>query len=609
MSNITEYKKPDLILTDMSTTYIDIGDTRRNDSFTYSEWNQLQLSLYDKENPITMWILLRKKSTMSQLNEKDVNINIYCQSESEVKLNIPANNRHVPDKCIESWFSDEALQLIFDNNLESFTSTEELVDSIHILFSKLTTIDAVINELCRINGNNLSIINKFELICNKNPDFIIPSIKIINNIDNNEFILIPVYPKWVDGHKGGTRLGFNFGFMPPLSNLELENSLFEQMQDERCLAEREYTHVLHKTSLVDSSNLVEITNYPILRGGDFNNKYKKIIKKINKMNYLAKIIFKNHIDLLKKDYYILPSQKGYEMMWNSNKQTIQNFELKRTKNEDFEFYKLYIKKPSKSLIQLNYFINPYNMLLISWNLEFITSVLYIYKYQIKKIILIVINNNSILDFLALKENYLNLIDIYFLGNEINSNVLKNINIILEDHKFDTIYIDLGYTLLNNDIFSFNTLILSYLIVNKYLLENGILIIYNLLYELHEKQNILLSLINDNFRNIHQFNKYSIIYNCNLKYIYIFQNYKSINNKIYLLFEKLLKNLSQSINLNEYYKHLNLFTDKYEYSKSYIDFIIYNFKFYYAYNKFNLKKIIKKYNLKIDKYNTLTRKHI
>jgi hypothetical protein len=619
--DINKYNQPSLILTDVTSRYIDMGDIMHHESYTYMEWNQLQYSLFSKENPIFMWVLLKKKADVEveEIKQQPI-INTFCKSEFDVKNKIDPNNRKEPEDCIESWFSDDTLQLILDNKLKTFSCIEAGKESIHFLFSKLGNIEDVYQELLKINELNNSRITHINLISAKNEELLFPALKITSDIDG-DFILTQVCPEWADERDGGTKLEISFGSMEQLklkyTDENLNIIIDEQVKDEKCLFKRDTNRDIENSIFMGNKmiNVDFINEYkdkktielnPLLKGGEQykNNKYEKLIKKMNRMNYLMKLIYNDIKVQLNTDFQIYSQYEGIEIqsinIFNKN---YKHYELLRTNYaDDINFYLKNIKKSYVTLIQLNHFLNPKIILVIAWTIDLIISILNTFKNQINKVVIIIINCTNILKLIALKEIYINILDFYFIGVDINCFTYKKIKNILRDTKFDTIIIDLGYKILNNNIWTINILILSYLIINTYLEKHGIFILYNILFELFEKQNILLNLIYENFNYIQLYNTFTHIYNYSYEHQYIFLNYKQlINKKTFLLLEKLLENLTFSINIDEYYKYFNLFINNYKCSKFFIKLIIYSFKTYYRYNKMFLKQIINKYNIKIKNY--------
>ena len=322
ISDISEYKIPYIFLTDMTSRYIDMGDTMHHESYTYMEWNQLQYSLYQKENSSSMWVILKMKTTNEIITKSDPIINTFCKSEFDKKNNIKFDNRRMPEDCIESWFSAEALEIILNNNLYTFSCKEMDRDSIHFLFSKLKNTQEVYDELLKINDSNHNRISIVNLNGIKNS-----VLKIISDVEET-FYLIQVSPEWNDGLEGGTKLEINFGSIDEIklkyNEKKLTNMINDQVKDTRCFFERDtkadinnrifMTHgAIEQDFITKYKN--KITNKNLLLGGENKYKYYKydrLIKKINRMNYLMKLIYEDKKNLLNKDLKIYPQLDGIE---------------------------------------------------------------------------------------------------------------------------------------------------------------------------------------------------------------------------------------------------------------------------------------------------------
>lgn len=329
-------------------------------------------------------------------------------------------------------------------------------------------------------------------------------------------------------------------------------------------------------------------------GGSYNSKFNKLIIKIKNLDSkLIKIIKSNDISLNFRKY-----TNGYIMHINFKKFIKYSTQ---TENDSYalNFYKnIYTYK---TFIDICRNILPKNILIIASNIMYAIIILETFKPLLTKMTLFIIKNKNVLETIYLKERYSNLIDIYYISGNISNETCNIINKLCKNTKFDTIIIDIGWlTASINNIESIKILIISYLIICDMLEVSGICIIYNFLYELYEKQNILLNLIYDLFLgfNTRYINDYII--NTAIQCGYIFTGFEPPNDKLYKLLTILLNNLSNSNNITEFYNYFDNFINNYKLSNIFTECIINLYNNHYLHNKQLFKKLIKKYNIKIDK---------
>jgi hypothetical protein len=246
------------------------------------------------------------------------------------------------------------------------------------------------------------------------------------------------------------------------------------------------------------------------------NKINKIINKLDN--------FKNKYNL-KKNIYLTNINPYHNDMLNnqySNELYNYNFNYNYNYNYNLLINNNYNDIPINMLFILNYVNINNNILIIAHNINTINIILNNLKPS-NKIYLLLINIKNIDSFIILKQKYNNIIDIYIIDYNINSNTYNNIINIIKNNTFSSIIYDI-----NNNKYILPISIL----LNKYLINEGAYIIrHKLQYKI--ENNIIL-----NFLNILYYN----FYNHNFMEVYNSVTYYKDNIFTWYCFNNLKKNI-------------------------------------------------------------------
>jgi hypothetical protein len=380
--------------------------------------------------------------------------------------------------------------------------------------------------------------------------------------------------------------------------------------NDKCILDIDYHRNMKLNSLMQIDSESEIKIFDMseqykqevtqLSGGGNNNKYlskiNKYLLKINKIienNNYTHHYNKNHLLYKLTHYDNKDKDKKYsnQIYYNTKNNT---YNLHGTENP--KMTNLLSIQSTQLAFVLSYIINT--ILIISENINFADIILNIFTNI--KIILIAINIKNIKLFIILKQKYKKLIDIYFLGNVISYDTYKQIAIICNNLKFNTIIIDCGI----NHEFIYNKLnALSILVINSFLENDGYVIKYMYI-PLEISTNFYLFNIEfDLFRNQIYKNAFTIMSNNIIKILEYTNFNKRLNNiiKNNIINYLKLNNFDQIFDHNNYYSILFL---KFYY------LLCQNIYFYFNKNKKSINNNEdKQYNQDGGGIHTITNKYI
>jgi hypothetical protein len=596
----------DLIIVNTFCKMCERGYFRRRKSWLYMEITQLLSSCFKEQQEIQLYVLLPKKEFNEEIKAtpKDNLLKKICEDTASSQLDTIS-------KCMETWFSVNALKILIENNI-GLTSNYTENNDIEILASKVLNIRDIFTRLNdkkqedeRIEINVCLLRENGEII---DPNIEYINIKLSNGLKVMEYNLLPIYMAWgvdVEYCKNNSRHLIELGTQEILRNkitdYKEEEDMYFKYSD---IFSQRNRHDAIRKNVSDSNYQKIIANYKKKEqeGGTYNNKYYNIIKKIKKQVKLMDIILqndkiKNNNEYIAKNRsmtgYILSTNKKAKIYYESHYQIINKRINDNNIVLNLDNFKLFA--------DVGFYISPTNILIIAQNIYFATTCLDLFKHNLNKIILILINIEIIDQLIRLIEKYISLIDIYIISSNITIESYNTINEICNNNKFDTIIIDYGGERQFNNILSIMLLIFSYLIIYNYLSINGNFIFYNILYELHEKQNILLNFIYDMFNKLYHRQFRSYYFKTTIHNLYIYEDYSNnTNNLLYNKLFKLFTDLSKIAFMTDFYKIFNDFINDYKLSSLYIENIIHFYYNYYIKNKFFIKKLVQKCNIKLDK---------
>jgi hypothetical protein len=219
--------------------------------------------------------------------------------------------------------------------------------------------------------------------------------------------------------------------------------------------------------------------------------------------------------------YILPFN-NYIEPYTYNLKTKETYYYNNKINQSIHFYQ-----------NLSIFskINLKQILIITSNVNIIEYCLLLNKTHIEKIKLFVLNIDHLEQFILLKENYKNLIDIYYIGYKFDYDMYITITSLIQNEKFNSIILDYSDS---NKLYNGNELstALLILLINNFLDDNNFCVNYN---KLPTQNNTLIY-----FYNI----LFNCFYNHNLNDSYLY-NYNDIDDyKTILLYNNFKQKISK-----------------------------------------------------------------
>lgn len=285
------------------------------------------------------------------------------------------------------------------------------------------------------------------------------------------------------------------------------------------------------------------------------------------MSYLIKINkqFEKYTNICSQMKAIYENNNiNIKLPWNFNdqdfttifrKQIVYSKDKIYNNSNEITNYTNFVGFNSRQLLSIMKYIQINKILILSSNINFADTCLGILKNI--KIILLVYNNKEIGSFLKLKEKYKDNIDIYYIGNNLNYDVINIIKNILSENKiklFNTIIIDSTTTSIYNH--QENSIVTSILLSKYFLEKDGCLILFaNLPYQ-NNFYTYCLNLLYEQymFHNLNEISTYAK--NCFISNIFVFSN---LINKISDKDEEFITNYNTN-NTNINYKYNELFLE-------------------------------------------------